>query len=63
MTIAQVSSSDTEASRCLGRLVARELTAEEIESVGGGASYTGISNFRWVDNEGNAEFEYSDYDW
>lgn len=49
------------APRCLGRLVARELTADEIEAVGGGASYTGISDFRWVDENGNAEFSYSDY--
>jgi hypothetical protein len=53
--------SNTAAPRCLGRLLARELTADEIDAVGGGASYTGISNFRWVDENGNAEFEYSDY--
>ena len=47
--------------RCLGRLLAQELTAEEINAVGGGASYTGISNFRWVDDDGNAEFSYADY--
>jgi hypothetical protein len=50
-----------EQTRCLGRLLARELTSEEIASVGGGASYTGISDFRWVDDE-NAEFRYSDYE-
>ncbi|HEX8511619.1 MAG TPA: hypothetical protein VF688_00780 [Allosphingosinicella sp.] len=48
------------APRCLGRLMARELTAGEIEAVGGGTSYTMIENFRWVDDQGNAEFEYGD---
>lgn len=48
------------APRCLGRLMARELTAGEIEAIGGGASYTGISNFRWREN-GEAEFSYEDY--
>jgi len=47
--------------RCFGHQMARELTAEEIASVSGGASYTGISDFRWLDDEGNAEFSYSDY--
>ncbi len=47
--------------RCFGRLKARELNPAEIESVSGGASYTGLSNFRWVDDAGNAEFSYSDY--
>lgn len=51
-----------EAPRCLGRLMARELTSEEIEAVGGGASYTMIENFRWVNNEGDAEFDYGDFD-
>jgi hypothetical protein len=48
------------APRCLGRLMAHELTEEEIESVSGGISYTGISNFEWLDDEGNARFSYSD---
>jgi hypothetical protein len=42
--------------------MARELSADEIEAVGGGASYTRIENFRWVDDQGNAEFEYGDHD-
>jgi len=52
--------SNSEKVRCLGRLQARELSASEIEAVGGGASYTGISNFRWLD-DGRATFEYGDY--
>lgn len=51
------------APRCLGRLMARELTASEIEAIGGGASYTQVSDFHWVDNDGNAEFRYGDYEW
>jgi hypothetical protein len=42
--------------------MARELTAGEIEAVGGGASYTWIENFRWLDRYGEAEFDYSDYE-
>lgn len=47
--------------RCFGHQMARELTREEIASVSGGASYTGITNFTWLDEEGNCEFSYSDY--
>ena len=55
------SSSSNSEGRCFGRLKARELCPAEIESVSGGASYTGISEFRFTDDEGNAEFNYSDY--
>lgn len=52
--------SSTENVRCLGRLQARELSASEIEAVGAGASYTGISNFK-VDYDGRVTFDYGDY--
>lgn len=54
--------SDAGSSRCFGRQQARELTAAEIDSISGGASYTGISNFRWENEEGDATFNYSDYE-
>lgn len=53
---------DTGTRRCFGHQMARELTQAEIASVGGGASYTGISNFQWLDENGNCEFQYSDYE-
>lgn len=48
--------------RCLGQILARELSPKEVDSVSGGASYTGISNFQ-IDEEGNADFNFSDYEW
>lgn len=53
---------NTGTQRCFGRQMARELTQQEIASVSGGASYTGITNFTWLDSEGNCEFSYSDYE-
>lgn len=43
--------------------MARELTAGEIEAVGGGVSYTGISMFEVTDaEEGRIRFDYTDYE-
>lgn len=51
------------APRCLGRLMAQELTAGEIEAIGGGVTYSGISMFEVVDEaEGRVRFNYEDYE-
>ena len=55
-------SEDTGTQRCFGHQMARELTQAEIASISGGASYTGITNFQWLDQEGNCEFSYTDYE-
>ncbi len=43
----------TENKRCLGRLVATELTKNEVDKVSGSATITGITNFEWVDVNGD----------
>ena len=49
------------APRCLGRLMARELTADEIEAVSGGISYTGVTMFEVTDEEeGRVRFNCAD---
>jgi len=50
-----------EKSRCFGHIKAKELDLAEINSVAGGASYTGISHFEVLDDNGNVRFDYGDY--